>query len=113
MIEDILTKESQAPIQLVVGKEDLERLFEKVAQKARQQREILDCVEGPVEIPSDSRLDRYISRKDAAAILDVHTSTLWRWVKDGHIKVYRHGNKNLYKLSEIRNFLNPHEPENK
>lgn len=45
--------------------------------------------------------ETYLTAKEAAEILGVTASTLWRWSKDGYLKPIKLGSKNRYKLSEL------------
>lgn len=45
--------------------------------------------------------ETYLTAKEAAELLGVTTSTLWRWGKDGYIKPIKLGGKSRYKFSDI------------
>lgn len=46
--------------------------------------------------------DRILTRKEAAKMLSVDISTLWRWEKEGHLLPSRIGKRIYYKYSEIQ-----------
>ncbi|MFD1314223.1 helix-turn-helix domain-containing protein [Namhaeicola litoreus] len=45
--------------------------------------------------------DKYLTRKEAAALLSINLSTLWSYTKSGKIPCYSIGNRIYYKRSEI------------
>ena len=51
--------------------------------------------------------EEYITRDRAAQLLHIDKTTLWRWSKDGLLKIHKLGNSRriLYKMAEIREFL--------
>ena len=46
--------------------------------------------------------DRILTRKEAAKMLSVDISTLWRWEREGHLLPSRIGKRIYYKYSEIQ-----------
>ncbi|WBL22963.1 helix-turn-helix domain-containing protein [Zunongwangia sp. HRR-M8] len=42
-----------------------------------------------------------LSRKEAAELLGIGETTLWRWTKEKHLKSYGISGKRFYKLSDI------------
>jgi hypothetical protein len=61
-------------------------------------REIYEKVEEP---------EQYITRKQAAKMLDVDLSTLWRWdTQLNYLHPIEVGGKRKYKLSDINKILN-------
>jgi excisionase family DNA binding protein len=49
--------------------------------------------------------EQYLTRKQAAEMLDVDLSTLWRWNKDNYLCAVEVGGKRKYKLSDINRIL--------
>ncbi|MGA0615900.1 helix-turn-helix domain-containing protein [Paracoccus sp. KR1-242] len=41
----------------------------------------------------------------AVQAFGVHRSTLYRWAKDGHIKIYKRGGATFVKVSEVTKFI--------
>lgn len=56
--------------------------------------------------------ERYLSEKQVCDILDVDSSTLWRWKKKSYLIPVKIGGKNRYKKSEINRILNNDRPTN-
>lgn len=103
MIEDLLKEEK--PIQLVVDLQDLRQLFHEVSKGSRHYQEIVERVSEPIPPATKERL---ISRRDVAELLSVNPTTVWRWQKMGKLKVYHMGRKALYKVSELKEFIEEH-----
>jgi excisionase family DNA binding protein len=49
--------------------------------------------------------EQYLTRKQAAEMLDVDLSTLWRWHKENYLCAVEVGGKRRYKLSEVNKIL--------
>jgi len=49
--------------------------------------------------------EQYIARKQAAQMLGVDLSSLWRWNKQGYLVHIEVGGKRCYKLSDINRIL--------
>ena len=49
--------------------------------------------------------EQYLSRKQAAQMLDVDLSTLWKWDKKDYLKPVEVGGKRKYKLSDLNRIL--------
>jgi len=49
--------------------------------------------------------EQYLTRKQAAEMLDVDLSTLWRWNNENYLCAVEVGGKRRYKLSEINQIL--------
>ncbi|GHV09841.1 hypothetical protein FACS1894162_1420 [Bacteroidia bacterium] len=49
--------------------------------------------------------EQYLTRKQAAEILDVDLSTLWRWNNEKYLCPIEIGGKRKYKLSEVNKIL--------
>lgn len=50
--------------------------------------------------------ETYISRKRASEMLDVDTTTLWRWANRNYLVPATVGGKKRYKMSDINKMLN-------
>jgi excisionase family DNA binding protein len=49
--------------------------------------------------------EQYLTRKQAAELLDVDLSTLWRWNREGYLCTVAVGGKRRYKMSDIQRIL--------
>ena len=49
--------------------------------------------------------ETYITAKEAAKMLGVTLSTLWRWDNDGYLEKIKIGNKVRYRLSEVERMI--------
>ena len=54
---------------------------------------------------TDANCETYPSVNQAAKVLDVDKSTLWRWNKQGYLKTIEIGGKRRYKMSDIQRIL--------
>lgn len=54
---------------------------------------------------ADSKAETYISRDKAMEILDVSSSTLWRWKKMGYLVPVTVGANDRYRMSDIRRIM--------
>lgn len=53
----------------------------------------------------DDKAESYPSSKQVAELLDVNTTTLWRWNRIGYLKHIEIGGKRRYKMSEVKALL--------
>lgn len=53
--------------------------------------------------------DTYLSVKAVCEKLSINPSTLYRWTKSGNIQVHKVGGRRLYKLDEIKSFIDENE----
>ena len=51
------------------------------------------------------KLEAYVSRQRACEMLDVDSTTLWRWAKRNYLVPATVGGKKRYKLSDINRLL--------
>lgn len=51
------------------------------------------------------KLETYVSRQRACEMLDVDTTTLWRWAKRNYLVPATVGGKKRYKMSDINRLL--------
>lgn len=79
---------SSAPI-LLVSSEDLESVV----------RGILEEV---ISASNDEKDETLLSIRQAASLLGVDRSTLWRWEKQGYLKPVRIGRKVRYKQVDVK-----------
>jgi excisionase family DNA binding protein len=49
--------------------------------------------------------EQYLTRKQAAEMLDVDLSTLWRWNRENYLCAVEIGGKRKYKLSDVNKIL--------
>jgi hypothetical protein len=73
-----------------------EQLAEFASQLLNGAREIYETKQDP---------EQYITRKQAAQMLDVDLSSLWRWDKQEYLQPVSIGGKRRYKLSDINRLL--------
>ena len=93
-LSDIIKADSNAL--LIISAADLKEFAEELMQEARTEAERqLD----------EQRKDRYLSAKEAAKLLSVDTSTLWRWRNNGYINSVMVGGQTKYRLSDINAFI--------
>ncbi len=57
------------------------------------------------KIKPNSNMRNFVSHIDAAEILCISPKTLYKWCCERRIKHYKCGKLNLYKLSELEDFL--------
>jgi len=57
------------------------------------------------EFETKQEPEQYITRKQAAKMLDVDLSSLWRWDKQAYLQPVSIGGKRCYKLSDINKIL--------
>ncbi len=76
---------------------DLIEANEALVAKTKEQLE---------QIITDQATETYPSREKVAELLDVNTSTLWRWAKRGLLVPIEIGGKRRYKMSDVRRMLN-------
>lgn len=50
---------------------------------------------------ADGKSDRLVTIEQAAGLLGVNRSTLWKWDKKGYLKSIQIGNKRRYRLSDV------------
>ena len=73
-----------------------EQLNEFANQILSGARAIYEKVEEP---------ERYITRKQAAEMLEITTTSLWRWKKENYLIPIEVGGKYKYRLSDINRIL--------
>lgn len=103
MIEDLLKEEK--PIQVVVDLNDLRQLFAEVTKESKHRQEVTQRVCEPIP---EATMERILNRRDVCELLGVNPTTLWRWEKIGKLKVHHVGRKVLYKVSELKSFIEEH-----
>jgi len=54
---------------------------------------------------ADSKAETYISREKAMEILDVSSTTLWRWKRMGYLVPVSVGANDRYRMSDIRRIM--------
>ncbi len=81
---------------LIVSAADLKEFSQELLQEARREAE---------QQLQEQLKERYLTGKETAEMLDVDTSTLWRWCKAGYLHTVDVGGMRKYKLSEINNFI--------
>ena len=88
--------------QIQIFNTSTEELTEEIMSKLRKELEELKQNYQPKEP------EEYLSRKQAAEMLDINLSTLWAWTKKGHLNAYTIGaNRIYYKRSDIIAKLKP------
>ncbi len=93
-LNEILNDSSSAL--LIVSAADLKEFAHDLLKSAR--------IEAEQQLKEQQK-ERYLTGKEAAKMLGVDTSTLWRWGKAGHLHAVDVGGMKKYKLSEINNFV--------
>ena len=73
---------------------------------------IIDCVNTCLKINKQEqntteKSDELLTREEVLDLLQIDSSTLWRYQNDGKIKAYGIGNRRYYKKAEIIDALKP------
>jgi len=100
MIKDILNNDQ--PVQLVVSFNDLKKLLEEVTRGSKHHQQLVERVTEPVQEDAD---ERYLSRNDVAELLGKNPCTIWRWKKMGKLKSYMIGKQCVFKISDVKKFI--------
>ena len=91
---------------VVMSRADLDSLVNELAQNivAAQSKNVQSECEAWMDIPEG---ERFITREEAARLLHVNFTTLWRWDKQGQLHA-RHvgGRRVMYKYSDVLALLN-------
>lgn len=93
-MEELLLEDLDQPI-LIQSGEILMNSFRAVIS------EMLDAKEQEMIEKRLARLDQFISRKDAAEMLDKDPITLYRWEKAGMLHPQKKGRSVYYPMAEI------------
>lgn len=91
---------------VVMSREDLNALVNEMAQNivAAQTKNAQNDLETWMNVPEG---ERFITREEAAHILHVNFTTLWRWDKQGHLHSRKIGGRRvMYKYSDVLALLN-------
>ena len=91
---------------VVMSREDLDALVNEMAQNivAAQTKNAQNDYETWMSVPEG---ERFITREEAARILHVNFTTLWRWDKQGHLHSRKiEGRRVMYKYSDVLALLN-------
>ena len=84
---------------VVMTRAELDSLVNEVAQTAASKSVSTSQKDAG---NNNAEAERYVSRTEAAEILHVSTTTLWRWTKQGIVSKKRIGGRRiLYKYSDI------------
>nr|WP_319512239.1 helix-turn-helix domain-containing protein [uncultured Draconibacterium sp.] len=65
---------------------------------ARKRRELEEAI-------TSEKTETYPSARTVCEMLDVNHSTLWRWAKRGYLVPINVGDKNRYRMSDIKKIL--------
>lgn len=79
-----------------VSADDLKDILKQMLKEERERQ---------ARIQSEERELPTIERREAAKMLNVALSTLWRWAKDGYLIPAKIGSKVLYRRSDIERML--------
>ena len=91
---------------VVMSREDLDALVNEMAQNivATQTKNAQNDLETWMNVPEG---ERFITREEAAHILHVNFTTLWRWDKQGHLHSRKIGGRRvMYKYCDVLALLN-------
>lgn len=80
---------------IIMSGEEYESFFEKIKNVFR------DELHKSKDNLSNTPKEKYLSRKDAAQVLNISLPTLSKHIKEGKIPAYRIGNRVLLKLSDL------------
>lgn len=68
-------------------------------------RLILDTKQELESVIAEGKSDRLVSIDEAAVMLGVSRSTLWKWNKKGYLKHIEVGGKRRYRMSDINTIM--------
>ena len=91
---------------VVMSRDDLDSLVNEMAQNivAIQAMNMHNDSEAGMDAPEEKR---FITRKEAARLLHVNYTTLWRWNKQGYLRSRKIGGRHvMYKYSDVMALLN-------
>lgn len=80
-----------------IGINDLRQWHKEVIADTKRELE---------EIVISDKAESYPTVKQVSEMLNVDTSTLWRWNKKGYLKTIEFGGGRRYKMSEVKAILN-------
>ena len=86
----------QGGVCYIISAEDLRNVIKELYHEERQRT---------AQAIADSREVPTICRPQAARLLNVALSTLWRWDRDGYLKPVKIGSKVLYRKTDIDRLL--------
>lgn len=84
---------------VVLSPIDLESLIQRIAERTA------DLIKGQKTPPPPEPKEDLLTPKEACGLLRITSTTLWRYEKQGKIKVYGIGAKRYYKRSELMESL--------
>ena len=94
-IYDVL-RNQDANVSITIKREDLMMFGQFLIAEAKKELE---------EQLKAKNEESYLTRKEAASLLQIDVSTLWNWEKKGFLKPIEVGGKRLYKKSDINRVL--------
>lgn len=95
-VVDLIKSEGGANIALTINANDLRNVVTDIVRDERE-RAAKEAVEQN-ELAA-------ITREEAAKMLNVSLTTLWRWNQEGYLKIIKVGYKALYRKSDIEAML--------
>jgi hypothetical protein len=94
-IQEIL--KTEANFNVTIGINDLRQWHNEVISSTKKELE---------EVILSDKMETYPTPKQVSEILNVDTTTLWRWNKKGYLKTIEFGGGRRYKMSEVKALLN-------
>lgn len=93
---------------------NIKRLM-KDADKVMLVVSLADLKEFAIELINNSsiRKERMLSRKEAAQVLNIDLSTLYKWTRTGKIRSFNTGKKVYYRLSDVDDLTQINTTDNK
>ena len=87
----------------------------KDADKVMLVVSLADLKEFAIELINNSsiRKERMLSRKEAAQVLNIDLSTLYKWTRTGKIRSFNTGKKVYYRLSDVDDLTQINTTDNK
>ena len=105
--KDMQTLDNNNPQIVVMSRTEIEALLENVATRVARSNSDFDFPKDDKPMESD---EGYMTRKEAAELLHVDFSTLWRWNKNGFLPARKVGpRKVMYRYSDVKKILNGEE----
>ena len=88
---------SGTSVSVTVESSDLKRFADYLIDQTKKELE---------EMVISEKAERYLSPNQVSEMLDIDTTTLWRWKQKGYLVTIEVGGKRRYRMSDIKKILN-------
>ncbi len=99
--KDIFTNANQENIMLMIRVDDLKEAVSYLFNEERKRQEKI----------KENENDGLIDSKQAKEMLNVKTGTLWRWNNSKYLCAVKIGNRNYYRLNDVKRILQKNSDE--